>query len=92
MLNSKQDFIDCMLKMADPLIPYLSEKKARLNLGDTGVYYKPPCQWRESHGFCGDLFRCLQGTQKRKMAGDFQVCAYRRHEPRERGILGHIQR
>ncbi len=39
MLNSKQDFIDCMLKMADPLIPYFSEKKARLNLGDTGVYY-----------------------------------------------------
>ncbi|MBP1559747.1 MAG: DUF2264 domain-containing protein [Oscillospiraceae bacterium] len=39
MLNSKQDFIDCMLKMADPLIPYFSEKKARLHLGDTGVYY-----------------------------------------------------
>lgn len=39
MLNSKQDFIDCMLKMTDPLIPYFSEKKARLHLGDTGVYY-----------------------------------------------------
>lgn len=39
MLDSKQDFIDCMLKMADPLIPYFSEKKARLHLGDTAVYY-----------------------------------------------------
>ncbi|MBQ8826012.1 MAG: DUF2264 domain-containing protein [Oscillospiraceae bacterium] len=39
MLNSKQDFIDCMLKMADPLIPYFSEKKARLHLGNTAVYY-----------------------------------------------------
>ncbi len=39
MLNSKQDFINCLLKMSDPLIPYFSEKKARLHLGDTAAYY-----------------------------------------------------
>ncbi|MBQ8569237.1 MAG: DUF2264 domain-containing protein [Oscillospiraceae bacterium] len=39
MLHSKQQLIDCMMKMSEPLIPYFSEKKARLHLGDTGVYY-----------------------------------------------------
>lgn len=39
MLHSKKDFADCLLKMADPLIPCFSEKKARLHLGNTGVYY-----------------------------------------------------
>lgn len=39
MLNSKQDFIKCMLDMAEPLKPYFSDKKARIHLGDTGVYY-----------------------------------------------------
>lgn len=39
MLSSKKDFIDCMLNMANPLKPYFSEKKARLHLGDTAVYY-----------------------------------------------------
>lgn len=39
MLNSKEDFRNCLLDMADPLIPYFSEKKARLELGTTAVYY-----------------------------------------------------
>lgn len=39
MLNSKEDFRKCMLDMADPLIPYFSEKRARLELGKTAVYY-----------------------------------------------------
>ena len=39
MLNSKEDFRNCLLDMANPLIPYFSEKKARLELGKTAVYY-----------------------------------------------------
>lgn len=39
MLNNRDDFARCLLSMADPLIPYFSEKKARLDLGKTGVYY-----------------------------------------------------
>ncbi len=39
MLNSKEDFRKCLLDMADPLIPYFSEKRARLELGKTAVYY-----------------------------------------------------
>lgn len=39
MLNSKEDFRNCLLDMADPLIPYFSEKRARLELGKTAVYY-----------------------------------------------------
>lgn len=39
MLNSKEDFRKCLLDMADPLIPYFSEKRARLELGETAVYY-----------------------------------------------------
>lgn len=39
MLNSKEDFRKCLLDMANPLIPYFSEKKARLELGSTAVYY-----------------------------------------------------
>ncbi len=48
MLSSKQDFVNCMLKMADPLIPYFSEKKARLDLGHTGVYYGKTVQSMEA--------------------------------------------
>ncbi len=39
MLNSKEDFRNCLLDMANPLIPYFSEKRARLELGSTAVYY-----------------------------------------------------
>lgn len=39
MLKTKEDYRKCLLSMADPLIPYFSEKRARLELGKTAVYY-----------------------------------------------------
>ncbi|MGN0160434.1 MAG: DUF2264 domain-containing protein [Lachnospiraceae bacterium] len=39
MLKSKKDWQDLLLAMSNPLIPYFSEKGARLDLGKTAVYY-----------------------------------------------------
>ncbi len=48
MFNSKQDFKNCLTNMSDPLIPYFSEKKARLHIGNTGAYYDEPIMSMEA--------------------------------------------
>ncbi len=42
-METRQDFIDLMHRILDPLKPYYSQGKARVNLGDFGVTYFEQC-------------------------------------------------
>lgn len=53
-LESKQDFIDLMFQILDPLEPYYSKEKAFLKLGDTSAHYPDTSAWME--GFSRPLW------------------------------------
>ena len=53
-LNTRQDFEKWMLEILNPLKPYYSEEKARLNIGCTSAHYPDESAWME--GFSRPLW------------------------------------
>ena len=47
-LHTKKDFQDLMLSILEPLKPYYSEGKARLQLGRTMAHYDIHATWMEA--------------------------------------------
>ena len=47
-LQNKKDFQQLLLKLLNPLKPYYSEGRARLNLGVTMAHYDQNAAWMEA--------------------------------------------